>query len=62
MEETKRRPGRPATGVRYRERLMVYTDAAGKARVRALGEKLGVSDAEVIRRAVEELAKREGVG
>jgi hypothetical protein len=61
MDE-KRRPGRPPTGRRYEERLMVYTDQEGRRLLEGLRKRLGVnSDAEVVRRAIQEMAKREGV-
>lgn len=56
-----KRPGRPRTGLRHPIRAWHHTDAEGDALIEKLAKKCGQSRSEVIRRAIEELAAREGV-
>ena len=61
MEPEKRRPGRPKTGRAFTERVIVYYDAAGVERLRALADRQGVTQSELVRRLIEDAAKREGL-
>lgn len=49
------------TAKTYPKRLSAYDNEEGERMLRGLARKLGISEAGVIRMAIRELAKREGV-
>jgi hypothetical protein len=61
-EERKKAGGRPATGHQYPHKVFGYFDQAGVILLDRLAQRTKQSRAAVLRQAVEEMAKREGVG
>ena len=59
--EEKAGRGRPAGSGRYTKKTSMYFDADTESLLKKLATRLKVSEAGVVRQAVQQLAKREGV-
>lgn len=61
MTDTPRRPGRPAQGVKYPKRLVLYGTERDEALLQALSARMDRSQAGVLRQLLREKAREMGL-